>query len=42
LIFQPGETVVDATLGNEHDTILSELVGKTGMVFGFDVQFQAL
>ncbi|MCT4626510.1 class I SAM-dependent methyltransferase [Halodesulfovibrio sp.] len=31
--------VVDGTVGNGHDTLfLAELVGKTGHVYGFDVQ----
>lgn len=42
-IIQPGDHVVDATVGNGHDTrLLAELVGKTGKVYGFDVQAQAL
>lgn len=36
-VVQPGDTVVDATLGNGHDTLmLCELVGETGRVIGFD------
>lgn len=39
----PGDTVVDATLGNGHDTVfLAELVGKDGQVFGFDIQEDAI
>lgn len=39
----PGSRVVDATLGNGHDTQwLSELVGDEGHVYGFDVQQAAL
>lgn len=39
----PGETAVDATLGNGHDTVvLSEAVGKQGDVYGFDVQAEAI
>jgi len=39
----PGDTVVDATVGNGHDTIfLASLVGKTGHVIGFDIQEAAL
>ncbi|MGO3732459.1 MAG: class I SAM-dependent methyltransferase [Vagococcus sp.] len=39
----PGDIVVDATMGNGHDTVfLSQLVGPTGVVYGFDVQEQAL
>lgn len=40
---QPGDIVVDATMGNGHDTVfLAELVGKTGKVHAFDIQAQAL
>lgn len=39
----PGGIAVDGTLGNGHDTkFLAELVGDTGMVFGFDIQQEAL
>lgn len=39
----PGDTVVDATVGQGHDTIfLANLVGKTGHVIGFDIQQAAL
>ncbi|WP_042459856.1 class I SAM-dependent methyltransferase [Neobacillus dielmonensis] len=39
----PGDIVVDATLGNGHDTVfLAELVGENGKVYGFDVQEQAI
>lgn len=35
----PGATVVDATVGNGHDTLfLAGLVGPAGRVIGFDVQ----
>lgn len=38
-----GATVVDATVGNGHDTVfLAQLVGPTGHVIGFDVQAAAL
>lgn len=38
-----GDVVVDATVGNGHDTVfLAELVGETGKVYGFDVQEQAI
>ncbi|MGX6962636.1 class I SAM-dependent methyltransferase [Vagococcus xieshaowenii] len=38
-VVQPGNWVIDATVGNGHDTLfLAELVGKTGRVIGFDVQ----
>jgi len=42
-IIRPGDTVVDATVGNGHDTfVLAELVGETGRVFAFDVQAEAI
>jgi 16S rRNA C1402 N4-methylase RsmH len=42
-LVQPGNVVVDATMGNGNDTLLlAELVGKTGHVYAFDVQQQAL
>ncbi len=38
-----GDKVIDATVGNGGDTILlAKLVGKTGHVFGFDIQAQAI
>lgn len=38
-----GDVVIDATVGNGNDTLfLAELVGKTGHVFGFDIQEQAI
>lgn len=38
-----GDVVVDATLGNGHDTLfLANLVGETGRVYGFDVQLEAV
>lgn len=40
---RPGDTVVDATMGNGNDTLkLCELVGSSGKVYGFDIQKQAL
>ena len=40
---QPGDWVVDATVGNGHDTVwLAHIVGPSGRVFGFDVQAAAL
>ncbi|MEH7334955.1 class I SAM-dependent methyltransferase [Neobacillus drentensis] len=40
---QTGDAVVDATLGNGHDTLfLADLVGETGKVFGFDIQEEAI
>lgn len=39
----PGDLVVDATIGNGHDTcFLSEIVGPYGRVIGFDIQPEAL
>ena len=38
-----GDTVVDATMGNGHDTLfLCELVGQGGRVYAFDVQEDAV
>ncbi len=40
---KPGDTVVDATMGNGHDTLfLCGLVGEEGRVYAFDVQPQAV
>ena len=40
---QPGDTVIDATMGNGHDTLyLCELVGEEGRVIAFDVQEKAV
>ncbi|MDD9266460.1 class I SAM-dependent methyltransferase [Paenibacillus sp. GCM10023248] len=40
---QPGDTVIDATLGNGVDTVfLAKLTGRRGCVYGFDIQQQAL
>lgn len=43
-VVQPGEFVIDATVGNGHDTeFLARLVGPIGgRVLGFDVQAQAI
>jgi len=39
----PGATVMDATLGNGHDTVfLAKLVGASGIVHGFDIQPAAI
>ena len=39
----PGDTAIDATMGNGHDTLmLCELVGENGCVHAFDVQEQAV
>jgi tRNA A58 N-methylase Trm61 len=40
---QEGDIVVDATIGNGHDTVfLAKLVGEKGHVFGFDIQEEAV
>ena len=40
---KPGCILVDATMGNGHDTVfLAELAGEQGKVYAFDVQAQAL
>lgn len=42
-IIVPSDQVIDATMGNGNDTsFLAQLVGKTGKVYAFDVQQQAL
>ena len=42
-VVKPGETAVDATAGNGHDTcFLAELVGSEGTVFAFDRQPAAI
>jgi predicted methyltransferase len=39
----PGNIVIDATLGNGHDTVwLANLVGEQGHVYGFDIQETAI
>lgn len=41
-VVKPGETVVDATAGNGHDTVfLTRLVGSSGRVIAFDPDPQA-
>lgn len=38
-----GDIAVDATVGNGHDTLLlAKLVGRNGLVFGFDIQDKAI
>ncbi|WP_035446147.1 tRNA (mnm(5)s(2)U34)-methyltransferase [Atopobacter phocae] len=38
-----GDTVIDATLGNGQDALyLSQLVGETGTLIGFDIQSEAI
>ena len=40
---QPGDSVIDATMGNGHDTqFLCEAVGPAGRVYAFDVQESAV
>ena len=42
-LIKPGDRVVDATVGNGHDTLfLANLVGDTGKVYGFDIQGKAI
>ena len=42
-ILSPGDRVVDATMGNGHDTLrLCQMVGESGHVDAFDVQAQAV
>lgn len=43
LVVKEGDVVIDATLGNGHDTLeLAQLVGETGHVYGFDIQKDAV
>jgi len=38
-VIQPGDTVIDGTVGNGHDTLfLAQHVGAEGRVHGFDIQ----
>ncbi|MBC7032591.1 SAM-dependent methyltransferase, partial [Salmonella enterica subsp. enterica serovar Enteritidis] len=42
-VVNPGDHVIDATVGNGHDTVyLAKLVGTTGHVDGFDIQSAAI
>jgi SAM-dependent methyltransferase len=42
-IVKLGEIVIDATVGQGNDTLfLAQLVGTEGLVFGFDIQAEAL
>jgi len=42
-VVDPGDTVIDATVGNGHDTVyLAKLVGPNGHVYGFDIQKTAI
>lgn len=39
----PGDTVIDATVGNGNDTVvLAKAVGEMGKVYGFDIQEEAV
>lgn len=39
----PGDTVIDATAGNGHDTLfLAGLTGESGKVYAFDIQQEAI
>lgn len=42
-IIKEGDQVIDATVGNGHDTaFLAHLVGSNGHVYGFDIQATAI
>jgi len=42
-VVKPGDTTIDATCGNGHDTLLlANLTGPTGRVWAFDIQESAL
>lgn len=42
-VIEEGDIAVDATAGNGHDTLfLAKLVGKTGHVYAFDIQQEAI
>lgn len=42
-VIKEGDIAIDATCGNGHDTLfLTELVGDSGHVYGFDIQQQAI
>lgn len=42
-LIEEGDTVIDATVGNGHDTCtLASLVGDSGHVYGFDIQKDAI
>ncbi len=43
LYIKEGDIVIDATCGNGNDTLfLANVVGETGIVYGFDVQAEAI
>lgn len=42
-VVKPGDVVIDATIGNGHDTcFLAQWIGVNGQVFGFDIQQAAI
>lgn len=42
-VLREGDTAVDATAGNGNDTVfLARIVGRTGRVYSFDIQEQAI
>lgn len=42
-VLHPGDHVIDATLGNGHDAFkMGEIIGSTGVIYGFDVQKEAI
>jgi predicted methyltransferase len=42
-LVSPGDTVIDATAGNGHDTVfLARLAGESGKVHAFDIQHSAI
>ena len=42
-VISPGDTVIDATAGNGHDTLfLAGLTGENGHVYSFDIQNEAI
>jgi hypothetical protein len=42
-VVQPGDTVIDATIGNGHDTFfLAHLLHGKGALIGYDIQLQAI
>lgn len=42
-IIQEGDRVIDATVGNGHDTLfLARIIGNDGHLYGFDIQEQAI
>ena len=42
-VLHPGALVIDATVGNGHDTLfLAEQIGPSGWIYGFDIQQAAI